>query len=277
MSRIEHIKKRKVNSLIALSAMALIVLAILVGGVYYFDAISPDDLTTSNARAYVFRTVHIVKPGKLSYSKALRMYYNEALTNDDELILIEAKNVKFIKDLQTASHDNVISVTGALKKLAAETESALKSTYAAETKGVYSYKLAVEDNWLRYFGVTLLTLVLLMILYGVIASQRRLNAALEFFDANAKYDYLAATVKVSEYVEIFDDKLVNMLGGDVVDLKKYDVFKFVEHRSFIVYTTHTTLKCSTLTGEKQNMILPKLSSREMAVLIAYLRSIGKQI
>ncbi len=63
----------------------------------------------------------------------------------------------------------------------------------------------------------------------------------------------------------------------MVDLKKYDVFKFAEHRSFIVYTTHINLKCSTLTGEKQNMILPNLSSREMAVLIAYLRSIGKQI
>ncbi len=66
MSRIERIKKRKINSLIALSIMALIVLAILVGGVYYFDAVNPKDLAVDNVKQYTFRTVYIVNPGKIS-------------------------------------------------------------------------------------------------------------------------------------------------------------------------------------------------------------------
>ncbi len=164
-----------------------------------------------------------------------------------------------------------------LKKLNVKTDSKLKATYTDKTSHVYGYKLSVADNWLRYFGVTLLTLTLLMILYGIFASQRRLNAALEFFDANIKYDHLATTVKISEQVEIMDNKLVNLLGGDMVDLRAYDSFKFVEHRSFIFFTTHTTLKCSTVTGEKHNMLLPKMSSKQMATLIAYLRTIGKQV
>ncbi len=277
MSRIEIIKKNIIKNMAMLSVMIVLILAILIGSSYYFDAFNPKLLTADNVKEYACRTVYIINPGQIIYSQETRLYYNRAFTDNDELILIEAKNNQFVGNLQRATTNNKVEVTGILQKLSADEVAELKSLYADQNITIYDYKLSAANNWIRYFLIGILVFTLMLIGYGMISVQRRYRGALRFFEENHHYDQLPATLTIGNNVEVIDNMLVNMLNGDTVDLKKYDKFKIIEHRQRFMITTHITLNCSTVNGETIKLFLPSLNSRQQNDLLAYLKSIGKSV
>ncbi len=277
MSRIERIKKAKRKTTIILAVAFLTLLIAMSVGIFSFNVLNPKELTFENAKEEAYRNVNIIASGDVWYVRETKSYVIHAITDHKEAILISAHNESDIEKFQEASVQNKIKATGSLTMLSEETVSKLIQSYSPEGIRVYGFMLTIESPFERYFIIAFIGLVLLLLLYAIISNNKRYTAIWSFFSKNPRYDYIPSEFTIPKKVDVVEKHLINMVGGRIVDLDKYETYEIKKHKKYFLFTTYITLLCRSTNGTTYKMVLPRLNGEEIDKLVFYLRSIGKKI
>ncbi|WP_067140488.1 hypothetical protein [Oceanivirga salmonicida] len=264
MTRVEKIKKNQMKE----NIFAFFIFGILLMFILKIISINYENLNMDNARDSVKRKAYIILTGEVSYNENSKTYFAHTLTDNNEVILVTSKNEENFVNLKKASETNKILIEGELKNLSEKSIEFLEKSYADKDTPFYNYSFHIESMWVRYSFSAYIILIFLILSVIKIMSFRKSKKAINFL-LESDYNTKETTLKISKYIEIVDDYLIELRWGSVINLEKYSSFKIIEHKAYGFITTYFELECFSK-NENIKIKLPKMNKRELDILIDYL-------